>query len=377
MSNIFKGPGEADGPNPNQFLYVGVDIHKDKHTAVAANCFGHKLLELEFANTGKDFGQMVASIQNLANQENRQFIFGLEDSFGYGLHLAKHLFDSHLPVKMVPPVLVDRARKYETHPEKSDSLDALGVAKVLIQRIDTLPDYSISITDELAKEIKELAMDRDFLVKEQTRIKNQLHRLLHKTYGSEYQGKFKDTFSLKALRYWKKYPTGKAYILADDSILKNQVRRKIRRLMDIREECKEIENELKTMLDRTGQKLPTMNGCGTVLASAVMAEIRNIERFHSPAALAKYAGLSPRQKSSGKTIRHVKSKSGNRKLNMAIHRIALSQISNSGNQYAKAYFKKKVAEGKSKNQALCCLKRKLVNIIYMMLKHKQAYNYQK
>ena len=85
----------------------------------------------------------------------------------------------------------------------------------------------------------------------------------------------------------------------------------------------------------------------------------------------------PDKKSSGKTIRHVKSKSGNRKLNMAIHRIALSQISNSGNQYAKAYFKKKVSEGKSKNQALCCLKRKLVNIIYMMLKHRQAYNYQK
>ena len=234
MSNIFKGPGEADGPNPNQFLYVGVDIHKDKHTAVATNCFGHKLLELEFANTENDFRQLVVSIQNLADQENRQFIFGLEDSFGYGLHLAKHLFDSNLLVKMVPPVLVDRARKYETHPEKSDSLDALGVAKVLIQRIDTLPDYSISITDELAKEIKELAMDRDFLVKEQTRIKNQLHRLLHKTYGSEYQGKFKDTFSLKALRYWKKYPTGKAYILVDDSILKNQVRRKINRLMDVR-----------------------------------------------------------------------------------------------------------------------------------------------
>lgn len=377
MSNIIKGPGGADGPNLNQFLYVGVDIHKDKHTAVATNCFGHKLLEMEFANTGNDFQRLVASIQNLANQENRQFIFGLEDSFGYGLHLAKYLFNGSLPVKMVSPVLVDRFRKYETHPEKSDSLDALGVAKVLIQRIDTLPDYSISITDELAKEIKELAMDRDFLVKEQTRIKNQLHRLLHKTYGSEYQVKFRNPFSLKALRYWKKYPTGKVYLLADDSILKNQVRRKIRRLMDIREECKEIENELKVMLDRTGQKLPTMNGCGTVLASAVMAEIRNIERFHSPAALAKYAGLAPRQKSSGKTIRHVKSKSGNRKLNMAIHRIALSQISNSGNQYAKAYFKKKITEGKSKNQALCCLKRKLVNIIYMMLKHKQAYNYQK
>lgn len=377
MSNIPKRPGGTGGSDPNRLLYVGVDIHKDKHTAVATNCFGHKLLEMEFANTREDFRRLVAGVNDLAVRENRQSIFGLEDSYGYGRHLAKHLFESDLPVKTVSPVLVDRARKYETHPEKSDSLDAFGVAKVLIQRIDTLPDYSISVTDELAKEIKELALDRDFLVKEQTRIKNQLHRLLHKTYGSEYQPKFRNTFSLKALRYWKKYPTGKAYRLSEDSVLKNQVRRKIKRLLDIREECREIEEELKIMLARTGQKLESMNGCGTVLASAVIAEVRNIERFRSPAALAKYAGLSPRQKSSGKTIRHIKSKSGNRKLNMAIHRIALSQISGSGNQYAKEYFKKKVSEGRSKNQALCCLKRRLVDIIYMMLKHRQAYNYQK
>ncbi len=135
MSNIFKWPDGAGGPDPspNQFLYVGVDIHKDKHTAVATNCFGHKLLEMEFADTGNGFRQLVSDIQNLADRQNCRFIFGLADSFGYGLHLARHLFDSHLPVKMVPPVLVDRSRQYETHPEKSDSLDALGVAKVLIQ----------------------------------------------------------------------------------------------------------------------------------------------------------------------------------------------------------------------------------------------------
>ena len=70
MSNILKGPGEADGPNLNQFLYVGVDIHKDKHAAVATNCFGHKFLEMEFANTAKDFKQFVASLQNLSDWQS-------------------------------------------------------------------------------------------------------------------------------------------------------------------------------------------------------------------------------------------------------------------------------------------------------------------
>lgn len=357
----------------HRFLYVGMDIHKDSHTAVAANCFGQNLLEVKISNSKDDFDNLTALIERLSKEKNLVPVFGLEDSYGYGSRLASYLYHKGLPVKMVSPVLVDKARKQETHPEKSDSLDAFGAAKVLIQRIDRLPDYSISKTDEIAKEIKELSIDREFLIKEQTRLKNQLHRLLHQTYNSEYKEKFNNPFSLKALRYWKNHSAPKNF---DTSLItKNQIKRKVKRLLDIREETKEIENELELLLKQSEQKLKTMNGCGTVLASQVLAEIRNIERFHSLQSLAKYAGLAPRERSSGKTFRHVKTKSGNRKLNMAIHRIALSQVSRSGNQYAKEYFQRKISEGKTKGQALCCLKRRLVDIIFMMLKHKQEYNY--
>lgn len=367
MSNILSPETERE-----RFLYVGMDIHKDNHTAIATNCFGQSLLELEISNSEKDFNSLVSMVEQLSKTENLKPVFGLEDSYGYGLRLAKHLYQKGLPVKMVAPVLVDRERQYETHPEKSDSLDAFGVAKVLIQRIDRLPNYSITKTDEIAKDIRELNMDREFLVKEQSRLKNQLHRLLHKAYNSDYREKFRDPFSLKALRYWRNRHLPKT---ESSPILKNQIKRKIKRLLAIREETKEIEQELKQLLLQTGQKLETMNGCGTALTASVMAEIRNIERFHSPQALAKYAGLCPREKSSGKTFRHIKTKSGNRRLNMAVHRIALSQISRSGNERAKEYFKRKVSEGKTKSQALCCLKRRLIDIIFMMLKYKQPYNY--
>lgn len=361
----------------HEFLYVGMDIHKDNHTAVATNCFGQNLLEMTIGNTPKDFEQLVAAVEQLSKQEQKQIIFGLEDSYGYGLRLATYLQKQELKVKMVPPVLVDRERQYETHPEKNDSKDALGAAKVLIQRIDTLPVYSITEQDELGKQLKELSLDREFLVKEQTRIKNHLHRLLHKSYNSMYKEKFKNPFSLKALRYWKNNPLPKKQndIPGDPVILKNQIKRSVKRLLDIQEEMKTIEQELTLLLQKTGQKLETLNGCGIVLTSQVLSEIRNITRFRSPQALAKYAGLCPREKSSGKTHRHIKTKSGNRKLNMAIHRIALSQISKSGNQYAKEYFQRKISKGKTKSQALCCLKRRLVDIIFMMLKYQQAYHY--
>jgi len=382
MSNIASACAEASADRSleterHRFLYVGMDIHKDNHTAAATNCFGQNLLEIEVKNSKKDFDNFVAMAERLSKQNNLVPLFGLEDSCGYGSRLASYLCRKGYQVKTIPPVLVDKARKRETHPEKSDSLDALQVARVLIQRIDRLPNYSISEETEISKQIKELSLDREFLVKEQTRIKNQLHRLLHKSHNSGYKEKFKNPFSLKALKYWKSNPCPKKTddIVGDPLILKSQIKRKVKRLLDIRNEVKEIEREISVLMKQTNQKIETLNGCGLALGSKLIAEIKNISRFRNSNSLAKYAGLCPREKSSGKTFRHIKTKSGNRKLNMVIHRIALSQISKSGNDKAKEYFQRKLSEGKTKAQSLCCLKRRLVDIIFMMLKRKQPYNY--
>jgi transposase len=354
------------------FLYVGVDVHKDQHTAVATNCFGQTLFEKEINNSEEDFAGLVKKIKRLAENKKLNPVFGLEDTSAYGQRLALHLCQD-FPVKVVSPVLVVRERKRLTHPEKSDSQDALGVARALISRIGTLPDFSISKISETSKGLKDLTVDREFLVKERTRVKNQLHRLLHRAYNSEYKAKFKNPFAVRALEYWSKHPVPTA--LSGNILLKNQIKRKVKRLKNIKKEIVEIEEEMKILLDQTGQKLDTLNGCGLVSASAVLAEIKDIDRFNSPNALARYGGFCPGEKSSGKKIRHIKSKSGNRKLNMAVHRIVLSQLGRQGNGYSKEYFKKKISEGKNKSQAICCLKRKIINIIYTMLKHKAAYDY--
>lgn len=363
---------EAKELNPINFLYVGVDVHKDQHTAVATNCFGQTLFEKEIDNSKEEFAELVTKVKLLAEDKKLKPVFGLEDTSAYGQRLALHLCQD-FPVKVVSPVLVVRERKKLTHPGKSDSQDALGVAKALISEIGTLPDFSISKTSEISKGLKDLVVEREFLVKEQTRIKNQLHRLLHKAYNSEYRLKFKNPFAVRALEYWSRHPV--PVELSGNLILKNQIKRKVRRLKDIKKEVAEIEGEMEILLAQTGQKLDTLNGCGLVSASAVLAEIKDIDRFSSPDSLAQYGGFCPREKSSGKRIRHIKTMSGNRKLNAAVHRIVLSQLGCQGNKHSKEYFQKKIGEGKNKSQAICCLKRKMVTIIYMMLKHKAAYDY--
>ncbi|MBU1778734.1 IS110 family transposase, partial [Patescibacteria group bacterium] len=73
-----------------------------------------------------------------------------------------------------------------------------------IQKIDTLPTYTLTDEAQKAKQIRELSLEREWLVKERARLKNQLHILLYRIHNSEYRTKFKDPFALKALRYWKR-----------------------------------------------------------------------------------------------------------------------------------------------------------------------------
>ena len=207
-------------------LFVGMDVHKDNHAAVATDCFGSILLKQEIGNEMKDFYSLVSRIQALAKEKNLTPVFALEDTSGSGDFLARFLFNRGFEVKTVNPVLVKRERDYETHPEKSDLADALGVAKVSIQRIDTLPNYSISETTEISRDIRALTKDRETIVLEQTRLKNQLHALLHHSYGSNYKSIFPDPFSKKALIFWQNFPTVRNLKKSKKEILKNQFGRK-------------------------------------------------------------------------------------------------------------------------------------------------------
>ena len=351
-------------------MFIGVDVHKDTHTAVGLSPFGEKVFEMTIGNEVKDFISLVEKTEVEVNKTGLIPSFGLEDVHSWGERLSSFLVEVGLPVRAVAPILVDHRRQKTTHPEKNDSLDAQGVAEVMIQKIDTLPIYILSQEGEKAKQIRELSLEREWLVKERARLKNQLHILLHRIHNTGYRVKFKDPFSKKALRYWMK-----SMPKSTDSILAGRMKRAIRRIRDLRSEILEIESELEILIKNSGHTITTANGCGVIIAAEIIGEIGDIVRFKTPGGLAKYAGCAPRQHSSGKTIRFRKTRSGNRRLNRAFHRMALSQISRMGNDAGREYFKRKISEGKTKAQALVCLRRQMVNIVWMMMKHKTAYVY--
>ena len=128
----------------------------------------------------------------------------------------------------------------------------------------------------------------------------------------------------------------------------------------------DIEQRMTLALDEHGTRLREIDGVGAVTAIRLIGRTGIASRFASEHAFATYAGDAPIEIASGERTRHRLSRSGNRRLNSAIHLIAVTQV-RMCNSVGRAYFDKKVAEGNTRNEAMRCLKRRLANHIWRMM----------
>jgi hypothetical protein len=146
-----------------------------------------------------------------------------------------------------------------------------------------------------------------------------------------------------------------------------------------KQEIKKVDKELKVTIQKLGMQLETMPGIDTVTSSALISEIGDIHRFANSDKLARYAGIAPIKMGSGGKETMKKTKQGNRKLYDVFYNLAVQQVQEcKGSKIPRnpvfyLYYNQKLKEGKSKSQALLCIMRRLVRIIYGMMKNKTAY----
>lgn len=378
-----------------RMLFVGIDPHKKQHVLSAISPFGDQLTDFSFANSVAGFKKATDEINQAANAYDLSPLIGIEDTGGNGYFFAEYLAKQGFAVKTVSPVLVDHKRRQNTHPEKSDSRDAEEVARVLLTRSDRLPDFILSKDSDFAKDLNLLVKDREYLINEQTKLKNKLHTALQNAWGSIYKDIFqRDIFGKHAIEFFLFFPTAKdfkrtnneKYIQPDffkslsidelpsvSEISREHIVRHYRRLQEIRNELKPINKIIAKIITDKFPYLITLCGCGTINASKLLAEINDIGRFKNNSKLARYSGIAPVKSESGEIKNDKQSKRGNVRLREVIKSIALTQIGRSGDQIGKAYFRKKIKEGKSKRQALRCLMRQLTKIIFKMIKEQRAY----
>ena len=125
-------------------------------------------------------------------------------------------------------------------------------------------------------------------------------------------------------------------------------------------------SELEQRTAAVAPALLELPGCGAVTAAKLLAEIGPISRFKSDAQLARHSGVAPLEASSGKIQRHRLDRGGNRQLNAALYRIAITQ--SRYHPAARAYLERKQAEGKTRREAIRCLKRLLARTVFNTLK---------
>ena len=139
----------------------------------------------------------------------------------------------------------------------------------------------------------------------------------------------------------------------------------LRRINEITKEQKELFAELTDLIQAHTPQLLEQPRIGTVTAAIIIGRTAGAKRFRSEACFARHTGTAPIPASSGKKVRHRLHRGGDRQLNRAIHIIALGRMA--GNPETRAYIERRVSEGKTKREALRCLKRHIARQIWHLL----------
>jgi transposase len=126
-----------------------------------------------------------------------------------------------------------------------------------------------------------------------------------------------------------------------------------------------LEKEIGALVRQQAPQLLDLSGCGVLTAAEILGETANPSRFRSEACFAMHAGVAPIPASSGRTNRHRLARGGNRQLNCALHRIAVTQIRLDG--LGRVYYDPRRAQGDTTMEALRALKRRLARVVFTLL----------
>ena len=188
------------------YTYVGIDSHKDTHTAVFLDCFYDKLGDIVFTNLPAGSGGFLAKAETL-KAEGTQLIFGIEDVSVYGRALTIFLTENNRKVKHVNAALVAHERRSRNINEKDDFIDAECAARVLLSRLESLPDAA---PQDKYWVLRSLVIRRQAVIKQNTALKNQLHTIITSHYPG-YHDFFAKIGTNTALAFFKTYPSPSAF----------------------------------------------------------------------------------------------------------------------------------------------------------------------
>jgi transposase len=334
-------------------IVIGVDSHKRTHTVVAADGTGRKLAEKTVAATSAGHIELVRWAGRFTGHS-----WALEDCRHLSRRLSTDLLRAGEAVVRVPPKLMAGARRSSREPGKSDPIDALAVARAALRE-----DLPVAKLDGPDREVRLLVDHREDLVAERTRAQNRLRWHLHELDpGSEPVARSLDRMVvLAALERDLADAPGTVGRIARELVI---------RIRDLTTTINDLEREIGRLVADLAPSLLGLAGCGPLTAAKLVGETAGIGRFRSRATFARHNGSAPLPVWSGNSERHRLSRTGNRQLNVALHRIAITQLQREGP--GKTYLEHRRAHGDTKTEAIRALRRRISDEVFRRMRDDEA-----
>jgi transposase len=335
-------------------IVIGVDVDKQSVTAVAVDEAGRMLDEQTIA-VGSD--ELLGWAVGLRAER----LWAVEDCRRLTRWLERQLLAAGEEVVRVPPKLMAPERRSGRGRGKSDPIDALAVARAALRE----PELGRPRADEEPfRELKLLVDHRDAIVDERRRVHQRLRWHLHQ---------LDPTFEVPLRMLARKSHLERVgrWLARQEQELQVRIARElVASCRSLDRTIAALDQELERRAADLAPALLELPGCRPITAAKLLAEVGPIGRFQNDAQLARHSGVAPLEASSGRIQRHRLDRGGNRQLNAALHRIAITQARI--HPGARAYLERKRAEGKSRREAIRCLKRLLVRVVFNTLKTSPA-----
>ncbi len=381
-------------------FYVGIDISKYKHTLVIASHLGEIIQKpLDFDNNQLGFKVLL---EKLKAYDSNQLKIGFESTGHYSANLRQFLYDQGYSFFQLNPHLVKKfTLSLSTRKAKTDKIDALAIAKFLMtidSKSFTSLSYHISHLKSLTRHYYRL---NKYIGKTKVELVNQLDKAFPEfsNYFSSIYAKtplsiLSKANSLKsianmsesrydALRkismgkfkystYIKLKQTAKQSVGIKDNYLWIQLHLLIKRIQSFQEEKDLITESISGIMQDIDTPILSIPGLATTSAAIILSEIGDIFKFSNSRALIAYAGLDNSVYQSGTESNYGRiSKRGSKYLRTALYNVSLS-VTNNSKVFYDYYFDKK-SKGKSHTLSLTWVSRKLLRVIYHLLKHNETF----
>ena len=312
-----------------QSNWVGVDCHK-------------KTLACYKNGSFKEFRTNKNGFESAFKWAGKEAKWAIEGAYCFGRPFTFFLIKKGCQVYEINPLLTKTWRRTLSI---ANSKNDYGDAKVISMFADMTNAREVSIKTVA---LKEKLTARTLTVKQRTKIVNNI-KMLYSQRGQELP--FRSLTTKKAANFFSNQ---------EDIILKNFGNT----LTVFNTTIKEIEKDIKKNLPEKAKKLLQLKGVKELTAAVIYTETKG--KLTSKAELASYSGVAPIENSSGKQKKHKNNKGGNRILNSVFYRMSMHQAR--FDEKGKAYYERKLTEGKTKRRARKCLARQLVNIVFQLLK---------